>query len=68
MAVINRRLVRSLHEVEFEVCRSQPMSRYVGGQNNILRILTYRGGLLIGEGRKKYENFHFFRIELNASY
>ena len=29
LAVINRRKVRSLHEVEFEICRPQPMSRYI---------------------------------------
>ena len=27
LAVINRRMVRSLHEVEFEICLPQPMSR-----------------------------------------
>ena len=27
LAVINRRMVRSLHEVEFEICLPQPMSK-----------------------------------------
>ena len=27
LSVINRRIVRSLHEVEFEICMPQPMSR-----------------------------------------